>query len=95
MLGPSLDSSFECACGHITCRRTIRPDDVLRHGEMWDRRTRDAFLDTPRVDQPMWSLVTEKDEVERAMRGELVVPSVRVHVRDDCIARWQRVAAGA
>ena len=89
----SLENSFECLCGQLACRRVIRPDDVLRHGELWDRRTRDAFVDTPRVDQPLWSLVREAADVERAMRGELTVPSVRGHVRDDCIARWQQMAA--
>lgn len=89
----SLDDSFECACGQITCRKMIRPDDVLRYGELWDRRTREAFVDTARVDQPLWSLVREHADVERAMRGELQLPSVRVHVRDDCIQRWQRAGA--
>jgi hypothetical protein len=89
----SLDASFECLCGQLACRRTVRPDDVLRYGEVWDRRTSEAFVDTPKVAQPLWSLVCEAAEVERAMRGELEVPSVRIHVRDDCIARWQQLAA--
>jgi hypothetical protein len=86
----SLDRSFDCACGAPDCRGTIQPDDVLRHGDRWDRLVRDAFVFTPRVDQPLWPLVAEAAEVKRAMAGEIPLPSVRVHVRPESLARGRR-----
>jgi hypothetical protein len=82
----SLDRSFECSCGAPHCRKTIRPDDVTRYGDAWDAAVREAFAFTPRVEQPMWSLVAEAAEVERAMRGEIALPSCRVHVRPASLA---------
>jgi hypothetical protein len=91
----SLDDKFDCYCGQMTCRRTVRPDDVLRYGEVWDRRTRDALVDVPNVAQPMWSLVREVTELELVLRGQLDMPSVRIHVRDEAIERWQRRSVSA
>jgi hypothetical protein len=85
----SLDTSFECACGVAECRGVICPDDVVRHGNRWDGIVREAFAYTPRVEQLLWPLVAEAAEVERAIAGEIELPSCRVHVRPSSLA-WQR-----
>jgi hypothetical protein len=85
----SIDEAFTCACGTPNCRGTIYPDDVLRYGDEWDRTFRETFAHLRRVDQPLWSLVAEKDEVELALAGKLDPPSCRIHVREECIARWR------
>ncbi|MBX3157800.1 MAG: SET domain-containing protein-lysine N-methyltransferase [Deltaproteobacteria bacterium] len=86
----SIDESFRCACGTAACRGMIHPDDVFRYGDAWDRTFREVFLEaTPRVEQPLWSLVVEREEVELALAGKLTPPSCRVHVRPDYVARWR------
>jgi uncharacterized protein len=84
----SLDRPFECSCGEPDCRRTIRPDDVLRYGDVWDAKVRAAFANFQQVEQPLWPLVAEAAEVRRVMEREIELPSCRVHVRPESLA-WE------
>lgn len=73
----NIDVPFECLCGSPRCRREIRPDDLLAHGEVWDRDLGRAFCELERVAQPLWELVREKDEVGRVLCGGRALPSCR------------------
>lgn len=75
----NVDYEFDCRCGSPSCRRTIRATDVVTHADEWDRQAADAFRLAPAVEQPLWALLREREEIERAFRGEIPVPSCRVH----------------
>ena len=73
----NLEYDFDCSCGAIACRRRIRPDDLLRYGDMWDVMVADAFRLIPTVSQPLWLLVDEKSAVESALAGRSPIASVK------------------
>src|SRR5262245_29585192 len=75
----NVDYEFECHCGAAACRRTIRAADVIALADAWDREARDAFRLASSVNQPLWPMLKEQHEIERAFRGEIPVPSCRVH----------------
>jgi hypothetical protein len=73
----NIDVPFACRCGSAACRREIRPDDLLAYGDLWDARIEAAFFRLPEVEQPLWELVRERDEVARALAGVTPVASCR------------------
>jgi hypothetical protein len=75
----NVDYEFDCQCGLAACRGTIRAADMMRYADVWDREAGSAFALAPTVDQPLWPLVREKTEIERVLRGEIPMPSCRVH----------------
>jgi hypothetical protein len=77
----NLEEPFPCLCGAPNCRGSIQPDDPLRHAAEWDALTASAFPLIPRVAQPLWELVTEKEEIARVLSGERQLPSVLYHYR--------------
>ncbi|MEW5855327.1 MAG: SET domain-containing protein [Myxococcota bacterium] len=77
----NLDFSFTCHCGSPVCRRTVRPDDMLRQADTWDTRIREVFPLISGVEQPLWDVVTaaDKERVARAQRREIPVASCRLN----------------
>ncbi len=75
----NLEEPFACLCGSPRCRGSVCPDDPLRHAEEWDALTASAFPRIAKVEQPLWELVREKDEVAKVLSGELALPSVLNH----------------
>ena len=75
----NVDFEFDCRCGSPVCRGTIQATDIVRYGDDWDREAVAAFSLAPSVEQPLWSMLKEQAEIERAFRGEIPVPSCRVH----------------
>jgi hypothetical protein len=75
----NVDYEFLCECGEPTCRRTIRAHDMIRCAEDWDREAGDAFRLAGSVAQALWPLLKEREEIERALRGEIPVPSCLAH----------------
>ncbi|MBV8847362.1 MAG: SET domain-containing protein-lysine N-methyltransferase [Bryobacterales bacterium] len=75
----NLEEEFECQCDARECRGMIRPDDMLSLAPYWDAAVAAAFPLLRRVDQPLWELVTDKETVLAASKGEIPVPSCRVH----------------
>ena len=73
------EEPFDCLCGTPQCRGKVLPDDPIRLAEGWDALIGAAFPAIGRVDQPLWELVRESDEVLRVLRGELELPSVLTH----------------
>jgi uncharacterized protein len=65
----NIDVAFTCRCGSPSCRREIRPDSFLANGDRWDALIADAFFRLAEVEQPLWELVRETDEVARALAG--------------------------
>lgn len=75
----NVDYEFACACGAPGCRGLIRASDMVRYAADWDREAAAAFRLAGTVAQPLWPLLTEHDAIERALRGEIPVPSCLVH----------------
>ena len=75
----NIDSAFQCACGTARCRGIVGPGDFERHSEEWDTLVRAAFPQIGLVQQPLWSLVADRDVIGRILAGELPVPSISVH----------------
>ena len=75
----NLQTGFECFCGAKKCRGRIEPIDRLKLIDAWDNLVGDAFKSLKKVDQPLWPLIREKAEVERAVSGCSQIPSCRVH----------------
>ena len=76
----NVDYEFVCACGSPACRRLVRASDMVQNAAAWDREASDAFRALGSVPQPLWPLVTsERAEVDRALRGEIPVPSCLAH----------------
>jgi hypothetical protein len=75
------EEPFECLCDAPRCRGQVLPDDPLRHGTEWDALIAAAFPAIQRVDQPLWDLVQEKEEVRQVLAGERKLPSVLTHYR--------------
>ncbi|MFO0555232.1 MAG: SET domain-containing protein [Polyangiaceae bacterium] len=73
----NIDVPFTCCCGSAVCRKEIRPDDLVRYADGWDRLIAGVFGRISQVAQPLWELVTEKDEVARVLAGELPIASCR------------------
>jgi hypothetical protein len=75
----NLDTDFYCSCGFEDCRKVIRPRDPLNFADTWDSTVAEAFMRIKAVDQPLWTLVKEKREVERALVGETPIASCRLN----------------
>jgi hypothetical protein len=73
----NLKHDFLCLCEFDECRGVIRRDDPLKYAETWDSIIADAFPLIELVEQPLWSLVKEKQEVELALAGEAPIASSR------------------
>ena len=72
-----LQEPFACACGSPRCRGLILPDDMERLHADWDALTGDAFPLISRVEQPLWLIVAEKEEVARIAGGAEMPRSIR------------------
>jgi uncharacterized protein len=75
----NVDYEFECRCGSPRCRGTIRATDITRFADDWDRDAAAAVERAGSVPPPLWPLLTEQADVERALRGEVLLPSCRAH----------------
>jgi hypothetical protein len=71
---------FECACQAPSCRKVVRPDDHVRHVDVWDEKIRQAFPGIAEAEQPLWPLVNRVADVEAALASRAPVPSCRVHI---------------
>jgi len=77
----NLDEPFECLCGAPECRGTIRDEDFDQRAEDWDSRAAGAFSRILDVSQPLWSLLANPVEVQRAAALGLRPPSIALHRR--------------
>jgi hypothetical protein len=77
----NLEEPFPCLCGAPNCRTQVLPDDPERCGTEWDRVITEAFVAITQVEQPLWELVQEKEEIRQVLAGELPLPSVLSHYR--------------
>jgi len=75
----NLDADFKCECGFDDCRRIIRPDDPQKYADTWDAAVAEVFPLIGAVEQPLWSLVKEKREVELVLAGETPIASCRLN----------------
>jgi hypothetical protein len=77
MLNKSLP--YECACGSPRCHRRICADDFLHHAHRWDEIVRSAFPSIADVEQPLWKIVKEKEEIAQALAEPHRIPSCRTN----------------
>ena len=70
-------------CGAPNCRGQVLPDDPERCGTEWDRLIAEAFGAIDQVEQPLWELVQEKEEIRQVLAGELPLPSVLSRMDED------------
>jgi hypothetical protein len=75
----NLSQDFECRCRSPHCRRVIHPDDFVKYIPDWDAQVARVFPLVKVVEQPLWPLVREKEQVEAALARRIVVPSCAVH----------------
>ena len=75
----NVDLEFECRCRAPQCRGTVRATDIVQYADEWDRQAVDAFRFAGDVSQPLWPLLMDREQVERALRGEISVGSCRAH----------------
>src|SRR5262249_29036404 len=75
----NLEDDFHCQCGFDGCRQIIRPDDPQKYADTWDAVVAEAFPSIGAVEQPLWSLVKEKREVEMALAGVTPIASCRLN----------------
>jgi hypothetical protein len=73
----NIEGVFSCRCGSRACRKEIWPDDLLRYAERWDAIIADSFFRLSKVEQPLWHLVREKDEIARALSRRAPIASSR------------------
>ena len=71
--------AFACACGTPSCRGTVKPDDYVRLTDAWDRAVAGAFTYIRNVEQPLWELVRERDQMIALLDARKPPPSGRVH----------------
>ena len=66
-------------CGSPVCRGEVHPGDLLAFADAWDAALAASFERLPRVDQPLWELVREKDELRRVAERRAPVASCRLN----------------
>jgi uncharacterized protein len=71
---------FTCHCRQPACRGTVRQDDLIVHGDVWDDILRAAFPFVGKVPQPLWDLVIEKETVADVLAGRAELPSCRLNI---------------
>jgi hypothetical protein len=69
------EQPFSCLCGALNCRGTVLPDDAARYAAKWHAQVVQAFPLLRSVGQPLWSIVKERADVERVLRGEISLPT--------------------
>jgi uncharacterized protein len=87
--GLGLEHPFDCLCGAASCRKRLLPDDHLRMAPSWDAMVADAVGRLKEVEQPLWTFVREKTEIESVLRGERAIPSTLVHYPGAAVASSQ------
>jgi len=73
----NMEEDFCCACNQPGCRKKILADDLVTYGDEWDAIIAEAFPLIAQVQQPMWNLVKEKDELEMIFAGKAPIASCR------------------
>jgi uncharacterized protein len=60
---------FQCACGTPRCRGFVRHDDVLRHGDEWDRMIADVLPLYSMVEQPLAAVLAGRVSTLAVLEG--------------------------
>jgi uncharacterized protein len=63
----NLRELFTCLCGRQNCRSVVRPDDLTRLWEEWDRKLRSAFPLIQHVAQPLLGFLRRSEELDEAL----------------------------
>jgi hypothetical protein len=70
--------AFTCASGPTSQRDMVKPDDLSRFHQEWDKLLTEAFRDHGKVLQPLEKLLSEqqREEISLIKRGEKTFPSL-------------------
>jgi uncharacterized protein len=63
------DFHFTCSCGAPRCRKVIRQDDCLRHGDEWDRLVADVLPLYRQVEQPLAAVLARRVDSLAILEG--------------------------
>jgi hypothetical protein len=75
----NLAEPFPCSCGAAECRGIVLSDDHTRVGDRWNSLARDAFVLIPTVAQPLWDILSERDEVDAALADPSLLRLIQHH----------------
>ena len=75
----NLQAPLQCRCGSENCRIVIGPDDIEHRAPRWDAMVRTSFEFIGKVDQPLWTVLQDRGEVEAVLRGDRDIPSCAFH----------------
>lgn len=90
----NLEYDFACSCGVAHCRGVIHPGDLLRFAAEWDRSVEEPFRTIPRVAQPLWPFLEEREAVAAVLAGAAAIASVRENYVDVGALQVRRLLAG-
>ena len=78
----SLNLEFEmtCLCQSPHCRRCTKPEDFDQLADVWDELLQQAFPHISKVDQPLWSQLSDRGFVKACLEDTRLVPSIRNHL---------------
>lgn len=71
----NIDEIFHCDCGYESCRRSITSNEADKLVANWDIQINEAFQLIGSVEQPLWSLLETKKEVEKCIHAPSLIPS--------------------
>jgi uncharacterized protein len=74
------ERTFACACGMASCRGEVRPDDVYDQVDRWDEHLAVALPALRTVQQALWDLVREKEQLNAALEERAPIPSIRARL---------------
>jgi hypothetical protein len=77
--GLNIEAPFTCLCGSPACRGTVHPDDIVHLADRWDAEVAEAFGLLLRVEQPLWALIRNQEQVRDVIDGRQRPVSARVH----------------
>jgi len=70
---------FPCSCAAANCRKVVLPDDHVRLGAEWNRLAQEAFFLINTVSQPLWSILSERTEIENALADPTLLRPIQHH----------------
>ncbi len=70
--------AFTCASGPTSQRDMVKPDDLSRFHQEWDKLLKEAFRDHSKVLQPLEKLLSQqqREEISLIKRGKKTFPSL-------------------
>jgi hypothetical protein len=68
---------LDCACSSKSCRGAIRGEDLITHGEKWDREVQAALARSKDIAQPLWKFILDPEPIRRVLEGRAPAMAMR------------------